>query len=410
MFTASQLPLEEAQQRHEKCRQELAIQAPHATGMLLFSRTNIYYLTGTRANGILWLPREGEPVLMVRKGLERCRLESPLQHIVPFKSYTNLPQLCENAGSPLITEHNATVGTEMRALPWSLAEMLVERLQHCTFVDISAVLDVARYTKTNYEQEKLAYAAAQQSLALFEMLPATLHAGMSERHIAHTLWKQYYTLGHGGMLRQDRYSEDVFLGSIGAGVNSLYPSLFRTTMGSIGEHPAMPYMGYAGSTWKKGQLLTLDTGFMHEGYHSNVACTYFCGTQEELAPEVKNAYALCVQILTQASTYLRAGVDSIEVWNMAKDMVQKAGFEENFMGGNTPTSNAFCYSIGLSMEEGSALMEAPIPFEVGNVLVLAPMVALPHVGMVAIKALFRIDATGSTLLSPYAQHMPCVMP
>ena len=92
---------EELSRRYERCRRLLQQQAPDAGGMLVASRINICYLTGTLGWGLVWLPLGGEPVLMLRKGLERAVMESPLHHVVPFKSYKEVPALCAECGSPL---------------------------------------------------------------------------------------------------------------------------------------------------------------------------------------------------------------------------------------------------------------------------------------------------------------------
>ena len=68
------LPLEELTLRYDRCRKLLAQLKPDARGLMTFSRTSIYYFTGTMGFGVFWLPLEGEPLLMVRKGLERARL------------------------------------------------------------------------------------------------------------------------------------------------------------------------------------------------------------------------------------------------------------------------------------------------------------------------------------------------
>ena len=77
-FTAlERLPDAEVRLRWERCRRLLERRTPEASGLLVFSRINIYYLTGTLGAGLFWLPREGAPVLLLRKGLERAVLESP---------------------------------------------------------------------------------------------------------------------------------------------------------------------------------------------------------------------------------------------------------------------------------------------------------------------------------------------
>ena len=42
-----------------------------------------YYLTGTVQTGVLWFPREGEPLFAVRKSFERAKMESAVRNLVP---------------------------------------------------------------------------------------------------------------------------------------------------------------------------------------------------------------------------------------------------------------------------------------------------------------------------------------
>ncbi len=423
MFTAVQLPSQEAKLRQEKCRQWLAKVAPHVSGMLIFSRTSIYYLTGTRANGILWLPRQGEPVLMVRKAPERCRLESPLQHIVSFKSYSQIAELCAQCGSPLGAQNVTTwhVGAEMRALPWSLASMLEERMKPCSFVDTSTVFDAARYEKTPYELDLLRHCTQQHHKALQEHIPQALSSNMSERAVAHMIWDKFFALGHGGMLRQDRYNTNLFLGDIAAGANALYPGIQRSAVGSVGEHPSMPYMGYAGSLWKKGQSLIIDTGFMHEGYHSHAAATYFAGTKEEIPQSMHTAYTFCINLLKELALKLTPGASLAKLWYKAQLRAEYAGYASTFMGEgglNRPSAPPLGSSLGMSMEEWPALTSvAPhinqeeVLCKSGTVFSLGAFVALPHLplpGMVGIQAVYEITESGAQCLTPFSEEIICI--
>ena len=73
--------------------------------MLVTSRLGIYYLTGTLGWGLVWLPVEGEPVLLLRKGAERAQMESPLRHILPFKSYKEIASLLRWVRKPAFFRH-----------------------------------------------------------------------------------------------------------------------------------------------------------------------------------------------------------------------------------------------------------------------------------------------------------------
>ncbi|MFR1534340.1 MAG: aminopeptidase P family N-terminal domain-containing protein, partial [Bilophila wadsworthia] len=119
MSSPDLLPLGEIEFRYARCRRLLRTLVPDAGGMLVTSRLGIYYLTGTLGWGLVWLPIEGEPVLLLRKGVERAQLESPLHHILPFKSYKEIASLCAGCGSPL----SSAIAVDKNGFNWSMAEM-----------------------------------------------------------------------------------------------------------------------------------------------------------------------------------------------------------------------------------------------------------------------------------------------
>ena len=62
-------------------------------GALILQNTDLYYFSGTIQQSHLYVPAQGEPLLMVRKSLERAGTESPLATIIPLKSPRQLMQL-----------------------------------------------------------------------------------------------------------------------------------------------------------------------------------------------------------------------------------------------------------------------------------------------------------------------------
>ena len=88
MQPLERIPYSELSLRHALLREALQETCPSAQGILIFSRTTIYWLSGTICNGLFWLPLEGEPVLMVRRSLPRAELESAIPHIFPYRSFS----------------------------------------------------------------------------------------------------------------------------------------------------------------------------------------------------------------------------------------------------------------------------------------------------------------------------------
>src|SRR6266404_5854419 len=66
--------------------------------LVILQNVDQFYLTGTLQTGVLWFPREGEPLLAVRKSFERAKTESAVKNIVPLKTYSELPSLIPNPG------------------------------------------------------------------------------------------------------------------------------------------------------------------------------------------------------------------------------------------------------------------------------------------------------------------------
>ncbi len=428
-FLAQQkISLDELGLRHQKCRELLQKYMPTAQGLLVFSRSNIYYLSGTRGNGMLWLPIEGEPVLMVRKGEERCRLESSLPCIATFKSYSNIPDICSAFNSPL----GNCVGAEMQALPWSLAQMLQERLKHIAFKPANFILEQARFIKTPFELELLHEANAlhvqalqeqilgletyaENSKVILEQLEKSISISMTEREIAHNLWHRFFTLGHGGMLRLHGHAQEVFLGKVSVGLNSLYPSAYKGCVGLVGEHPAIPFMGNADSVWHEGQTLMMDTAFMNKGYHSSIAMTYFGGDVDDLPSEVEKAYECCLQIIDGVVTSLNEAKSKNYSWQKACDIARQYGFDEGFMGLGANKRPALAHGLGLELDEGLVIGayadENYFNLEVGAVLNIGPMIALPAWGMIGLKHSFTVSEQGK--LEPFSgldtkQFIECV--
>src|SRR3954465_4195177 len=104
MDLSEYIPREELERRWAKVRRFM-----DCDSLVVLQNVDQYYLTGTLQTGVLWFPREGEPLLAVRKSYERAKIESALKNIVPLKTYSDLPALIPNPGP--------TIGFELDVLP-----------------------------------------------------------------------------------------------------------------------------------------------------------------------------------------------------------------------------------------------------------------------------------------------------
>ncbi|MBO4312129.1 MAG: aminopeptidase P family protein [Desulfovibrionaceae bacterium] len=391
------LPAEETQLRWQRARRLMQALLPDAGGLLLSSPLTIYYFTGTLGSGLFWLPLEGEPVLLVRKGLERTLLESPLRHIRRFRSYKELPGLCAEEGSPLPDGKSASVAVDMKHFSWEQSGMLMSRVPSLRFVPGDAVVARTRAVKTPWELNKMRLAGERHNRCMREVLPGILHPGMSEREISLAALAAFNDEGHGGMVRLS--GGGVSPGSASVGESGLYATNFDGPLGTRGLHPSLPFAGDAGTIWKRGQLLTLDMGFVLEGYNTDKTQTYWAGS-DPVDPEVQRAHDVCEEILHATSEALKPGAVPSAIWQRAQEQAAAAGYGEQFMGVGPERVRFLGHGIGLNMDEFPAFAKGfDLPLEEGMTVALEPKIGLPGLGMPGVENTFEITADGARSLS-----------
>lgn len=403
MLTALEtLPLPELQWRLGRCRAMLTellpldgTGGPQPGGLLVTSRLNIYYFTGTLGSGLLWIPLDGEPVLMVRKGRERARLESPLPHVASFVSYKDVANLCLEAGSPL-TEAAAV---EMGGLTWAAADMMRERLPHVRFTSGDGIIHRCRMIKSAWELRKLELCGERHDRCLCRLLPERLAPGMTEREIGVAAWDVFLAHGHGGLIRLNGQGDETFLGNVSAGVSGLYPTSFDGPLGVRGQHPALPYLGDAGTVWKRGEVLTLDIGFTLEGYNTDKTQVFWAGPTP-VPGDVAEAQAVCVDVQATAARLLRPGVKPSDIWRTVLEQVAATPFADGFMGLGPDQVRFLGHGIGLNVAEQPVIAARfDDPLEANMVLALEPKIALPGVGMVGLENTFAVTPDGGVSLT-----------
>ncbi len=406
MFEAlATIPAEELTLRHERCRKLLDEFVPDAGGLLVFARPAIYYLTGTLGTGCLWLPREGQPLLMLRKGEGRAALEAPTIPLATYRSYKDLAVLAAEAGAPL----SATIAVDMGGLSWQLGDMLRSRLGAHRFVSGDQVLAVAQSLKSEWELRILRSCGERHHMALHDVLPQLIRPGMSEREIAHTAWAVFFELGHQGILRMSAFGEECFLGHVSAGDSGIYPSSFNGPLGVRGEHPAVPLMGYAGKLWKAGEPLALDIGFQLEGYHTDKTQLYWGGHSSTVPAQVQAAHDFCVEVQAWAAEQLKPGVRVSDIWAHCLHWAETAGFAEGFMGLGANKVPFLGHGIGLAIDGWPAIAKGfDRPVEKGMVFALEPKQAIGGLGMVGVENTYEVTDSGGACITGQEYELLCV--
>ncbi len=405
MNTNIVVPRSELEARWAKCRRFLPQVAPQAGGMLCFSRLQIYYLSGSFVNGAVWLPLEGEPVLFVRKSFGRAKIESSIKNIVRFKSFKDLAPLAKEAGQPL----SEVMGAETAGLTWQLGEMLTSRMSEYKFVPGDKVLAQARSVKSEWELEIMREAGERHNSALVDVLPEVLEPGMTELEISKYIWNVFFEYGHEGHMRMQSFGAEIFLGHISAGDSGNYPSSFDGPLGLRGVHPVSPYMGSGAKIWEKNGLLSVDAGFVMEGYHTDKTQVYWGGPKSSIPKEVMDAQLFCQDMQDLAAENLKPGTIVSDIYKMVVAEADKRGFSEGFMGLGDNKVNFIGHGIGLTVDGFPAIAKGfDLPIEEGMVFAIEPKHGIPGVGMVGVENTFEVTKDGARCITGNNFDIICV--
>lgn len=397
MFTAIEiLSDEELNVRRKACLAELEKECPGASGILVFSRPSIYYLCGTYAAGVFWLPSEGEPVLAVRKGEERAALESPNLRTILYRSYKDLPAGLESAGSPL----GAMLAVEQNGLSWGMGLNFSKNFAGYLLIPGDMVLRRTRSVKTTFELGKMRQAGRAHYKSLSVDLPEWLKPGVSEYDISRKIWDVFFSYGHCGVTRMSAPGQELFLGHVCAGENASYPSYYDGPLGEKGVHVASPYMGCRDSILQEKSMLAVDVSFAYDGYNTDKTQLYFTGSRKDIPDEALRAQACCMDIQAEISARLRPGAIPEELYRESLKIAERQGFADGFMGLGGNRVSFVAHGIGLNVDEWPVLAKKfTEPLRENMVMALEPKITLPGFGMLGVENTFRISPEGGESLT-----------
>lgn len=393
---SNNIPSQELVSRWSRCRTLLKQLSPQSRGILLFSRLNIYYFSGSFVSGVLWLPLEGEPILFCRRGIERAKIESPLQHIYFFSSYRDIDTILEDLGHPL----PGFVAAEMNGLSWALSKSLVKHFPDQQFISADRIIGMSRAVKSEWELGILREAGLRHARCLNELLPPYLHEGISELEIAHKMSELFFSQGHLGILRMESYGEEIFLGHISVGESANYPSVFNGPVGLKGVHPAAPYMGSADVQWTKGTPLTIDNGFTLDGYMTDKTQVYWLGSKRDIPADALRAHDFCIELQADITKMLKPGTLPAEIWEYCLFAAENSGWTEGFMGCGRNKVSFVGHGIGLAIDEYPVLAKGfDDPLEEGMAIAVEPKIGIPGFGMVGVENTFEVTTAGGKCLT-----------
>ena len=365
-----------------------ALRAAAIDCALLIEASDLVYLTGVMADAHLLVPADGEPILLVRRSLERVQADSPLEDVRPFRSFKELP--------PLLTELGAQrIGLELDVLPAARYLRYRDLLPDAELVDVSDVLAGVRAVKSTWELTMIGK-AAEQVAAAFVAAPALVAEQPTDRAIQIELEHLMRQAGHQGPLRFRGLNGQMFYGAVLAGPDGAIAPWADTPLGGPGPSAAVG-KGPGGWEIRDGDAVTVDLVGGWEGYLADATRTFFRGTPN---PQLAEALAVCESILAALEELMVPGTPAEQLYLRGLELATEAGFGDHWMGHGPGRVRFVGHGVGLEINERPFLAQGfTDPLAFGNVIAVEPKLVFPGLGAVGVENTYAVDRDGPIRLT-----------
>jgi Xaa-Pro aminopeptidase len=368
-------------------------------GALMVQRTDLFYLIGTDQNGLLWVPREGKTLFMVRKSYERALQDALAEDIVPLKSYSHLPDH--------IRRHSAMeprkIGLEMDVLPVKLYLSFKDLFPGVQMEDISTLIRSVRMVKSEREVSLIRRAAGIAD-DLFGMVPELLKESETEIDLALRAERFYRSHGHPGICPMRAFNVLNMYGHILAGASGAMPSSSPGPTGGPGPGPFLSHGAGRGKIVPREPIL-FDYASSVEGYISDQSRIYSLG---DLPGKFHRAHSVMMEVQEAVSKAGKPGARGGDLYDLALDVVRKAGLSQGFMGYPLPVPFVG-HGVGLELDEWPIIgRNSPHVLAKGMTIALEPKIIFPGEGVVGVENTYVVGDEGMEKLGRFPDDIVVV--
>jgi Xaa-Pro dipeptidase len=342
---------------------------------------DVYYYAGTRQNAALWLPADGEPMLLVRKSFCRAKEESPLADIRPFPASKDFPALFD--------DRHRKIGFTFDVAPVQQLNYYSKLLPGREFIDISALHRQLRSVKSTWELERMRMSGAA-SCSVFAAVPEFLRRGMCELDISAEIECRMRKAGHEGFVRMRAFNQELAVGLAAASGAASFGFLDGPVTGR-GLSAASP-QGASRELVRENEPILLDYPFVLDGYITDMARLVVFG---KLDAELQQAFDLALEIQDVIQKSLRPGAVGEELFLAATKMATEAGLGDCFMGMPGEQAKFVGHGVGLELDELPVLARGfKEPLQAGQTIAVEPKFVVPGKGAVGIENTFAVADGG----------------
>lgn len=382
-------PESELKTRIAKLQEKMV--AKQIEGTLIIQRADLFYFSGTGQNAHLLIPSSGDPVLLVKKNIDRAVEESKLSQIEALSSMKDLPDKVQSIfGDP------KRIGLELDVIPANLYFKYQKMLSEIEIVDASLLIREVRMIKSNFELGNLKRTAKMND-QMFGKVSDFLKIGISEVEFAGRLEAFYRSQGHQGTIRMRGFNQELFYGHLMSGTNLAMPSFFDGPTGGSGVNPSYPQSaGY--KIIVENEPIMVDYVGVLDGYIVDQARIF---AFNRLSDNLVRAHETALKIKNYMIKNAKPDVICSDLYECANDIAKENGLEKYFMGYGEKIK-FIGHGVGLELDEFPVIAKGfNVPLIKGMVVALEPKFVFPDEGAVGVEDTFHVTDTGIEPLTIY---------
>lgn len=388
-------PASELNQRISKFQQHL--QQNQVDGALILQNADLYYFSGTVQQGHLYIPAQGEALLMVRKSMQRALSDSALARIVALNSSRGLATALTEQGYALPRR----LGMELDVLPANLYLSFQKLLPDCEIVDVSHAIRLVRAVKSPHEIA-LIRACGRKSDQLAGEVAEFIQAGMSEIELAARIEGRAREMGHQGIVRMRLWGSELFYGHVMAGQAAAVPSFLSSPTGGTGMTRAIA-QGSSLQAIKPHEPILVDFVFAQNGYLTDHTRIFAIG---DLPDELLAAHAAMREVQRTIKQAAKPGITAGALYDLALQTATEQGFGDNFMGVGPRRIRFMGHGVGLELDEYPFLAKGQkMVIEENMVIALEPKAIFPDRGVVGIENTHLVTLDGLEQLTVISEDV-----
>jgi Xaa-Pro aminopeptidase len=375
-------PPEEIQTRIERLQSYLKNEGVESC--LILQNVDLFYFSGTIQRSYLYIPSEGDSLLMVQKDFDRARKESPLKNIIPIERPKAISSVLKKEGGL------KRIGIECDVVPVSQLKQLEKMFPHSEFVDVSKAIKQVRMIKSSYEIDQLRCSAKILD-QVFEYAKRVLKPGMTEIEAESHLIKLGRLRGHQGLTRMRAWNQDMINACVLSGNSGSVLTHLDVSVIGPGISPAFP-QGSSFNPIGRDVPIQIDFSIAYNGYITDGARTYVIGS---LPQELQEAYGAALEIRDEMEKTAKPGVPCSQLYHLSSQIVKKKGLEDYFIGTKKNQAPFVGHGIGLEIDELPLLAKGfPQPLAIGMVFAFEPKFIFPGIGAVALEDDYAVTEKG----------------